>query len=430
MVKIYDNPSKDLWRELTTRNSLVADKTVAIRVAQIIDRVKAGGDKAVLSIAEEIDCVKLTSLKVTSQEINESCARVDNTIKKAILVAKANIYSFHYAQRMNEIDIDTMPGVRCLQRPVPIQNVGLYIPGGSAPLFSTVLMLAVPAKIAGCKNVVLCSPSNKDGKINDVILYAAHLCGIDNIYKIGGAQAIASMAYGTESITRCDKIFGPGNRYVTEAKQQISKETAAIDMPAGPSEVMIMADDSSIADFVASDMLSQAEHGADSQAIVVADNMLLAQEINKRVEAQVLGLSRSATAVKALEGSRIVVLNNRDDMVAFANMYAAEHLIISMNNEWEICDKITSAGSIFLGNYTPESAGDYASGTNHTLPTYGWAHSCSGVNLDSFIKKITIQQISKEGLAAIGSTVEVMAQAEGLTAHKNAVSIRLKTLSE
>ena len=428
-MKIYDNPGPEQWEALTARNAIQADP-VGDRVAAIIDRVRTEGDAALYDFSRTIDGVELTALQVSETEIDAACSRVAPAIQEAVKTARENIARFHEAQRMRPVEVETMSGVRCRQRAVPIERVGLYVPGGSAPLFSTVLMLAVPASIAGCRHVVLCTPPDKSGCVNDVILFAARLCGVTHVYKVGGAQAIAAMAYGTESIPKADKIFGPGNRYVTEAKQQVSRTQVSIDMPAGPSEVLVMADETADPEFSAADLLSQAEHGGDSQAILVASSLSFAERVEACVERQMKALSRESIVEKALEHSRIVVLDSREAMTAFANKYAAEHLIVSMENPWEIVDNITAAGSIFVGNYTPESAGDYASGTNHTLPTYGWARSCSGVNLDSFLKKITVQEITPDGLRGIGPVVETMAQAEGLSAHRNAVAVRLKTLNE
>lgn len=429
MMKIYDNPGPKQWEALTARNAIQAEP-VGEWVSAIIKRVRTEGDAALYDFSRAIDGVELTALQVSEMEIDAACARVEPAIQEAVKTARENIARFHEAQRMQPVEVETMPGVRCRQRAVPIERVGLYVPGGSAPLFSTVLMLAVPAAIAGCRHVVLCTPPDKSGRVNDVILFAARLCGVTHIYKVGGAQAIAAMAYGTESIPKVDKVFGPGNRYVTEAKQQVSRTQVAIDMPAGPSEVLVMADETANPEFSAADLLSQAEHGGDSQVILVASSLSFAEQVEACVERQMKTLSRESIVERALEHSRIVVLDSRKAMTDFANQYAAEHLIISMRNPWEIVDNITAAGSVFVGNYTPESAGDYASGTNHTLPTYGWARSCSGVNLDSFLKKITIQEITPDGLRGIGSIVETMAQAEGLSAHRNAVSVRLKTLNE
>ncbi len=426
-MKIYNNPHSEEWRELMAR-PLAKRTEIAPLVANIIEQVRCGGDAALCELALTIDKVELDDLRVSQCEIDETEAKIGEELKSAMALAASNIRSFHAAQRHADVDIETTAGVRCVQRAVAIERVGLYIPGGSAPLFSTVLMLALPAKIAGCKEVILCTPPSRDGGVAPAILYAAKLCGVDKIYKIGGAQAIAAMAHGTESIEAVDKIFGPGNQYVTEAKQQLSSTTVAVDMPAGPSEVLVMADSSAVASYVASDLLSQAEHGADSQAMLVCDSEMFAADVMRCIEEQLLLLDRSDIASKALENSRVVVLANRDQLVAFANGYAAEHLIISMEEPWEVASQITAAGSIFIGNYTPESAGDYASGTNHTLPTYGWARSYSGVNLDSFMRKMTILEITPEGLTKIGGAIETMASAEGLSAHRNAVTLRLKDI--
>ncbi len=426
-MKIIYSPTRGEWTSLAERPKAERSEIEPL-VAKIIERVKLGGDTAIKSLALEIDKATLTSLEVSQEEKDIASTEVSAELKAAIALAAANIERFHSAQHHAEVDIQTSKGVRCVQRSVAIKSVGLYIPGGSAPLFSTVLMLALPAKIAGCREVVLCTPSNSEGKVASAVLYAAEICGVKRVFKVGGAQAIAAMAYGTESIPKVDKIFGPGNQFVTEAKQQVSTQQVAIDMPAGPSEVLVIADHTSKAEYIASDLLSQAEHGADSQAIAVCSSMKLAQEVQTCVEQQMALLERAEIAAKAISNSQIIVLQERGEMIEFANLYAAEHLIISMDDAWEVASKITAAGSIFIGNYTPESAGDYASGTNHTLPTYGWARSYSGVNLDSFNRKITIQEITPEGLTTIGGAIEVMASAEGLSAHRNAVSIRLKDI--
>ncbi|MBQ2017940.1 MAG: histidinol dehydrogenase, partial [Alistipes sp.] len=370
--------------------------------------------------------VELDSLKVSDEEFKEAAEKVSPEVKAAIEVARKNITAFHTAQLPREVRVETQPGVVCIQRPVAIRRVGLYIPGGTAPLFSTVLMLALPAKIAGCEEVVLCTPTNKEGKVAAEVLYAAQQCGVTSVYKIGGAQAVAAMAYGTESVPKVDKIFGPGNRYVTLAKQLVSGRNTSIDMPAGPSEVMVMADESADARFVAADLLSQAEHGRDSQAMVVCNSESLAEVVMAEVECQTALLSRGEYIAESLKNSRAVVFESRQEMIDFANAYAAEHLIVSMQDAWSVVDKITAAGSIFVGNYSPESAGDYVSGTNHTLPTSGWAHSCSGVNVDSFMRKMTIQELSKEGLQGLSSTIVAMADAEGLEAHAAAVKVRME----
>ena len=423
MLKKYINPSRSDWAELCRRaeqdNSLIAE-----RVAAIVDQVINFGDAALLALAAEIDGVQLPQLQVTAAEIEQASRDVSDDVKTAIEVAVKNISAFHQAQMPREVRVQTMPGVECVQRPVAISRVGLYIPGGTAPLFSTVLMLALPAKIAGCGEVIMCTPTDKQGRVAAEVLYAAQRCGVDKIFKVGGAQAIAAMAYGTGVIPKVDKIFGPGNRYVTIAKQLVSGRNTSIDMPAGPSEVMVMADESADVRFVAADMLSQAEHGRDSQAIVVCNNEALADDVAEEVERQAAALSRGEYVKESLAHSRAIVFDCRADMIDFANTYAAEHLIVAMQDAWDVVDQITAAGSIFVGNYSPESAGDYASGTNHTLPTSGWARSCSGVNVDSFMRKITIQELSQEGLKSLSPTIVTMAAAEGLEAHANAVRVR------
>lgn len=427
-MEIYINPARDNWEKLTSRRRS-DDSSVDATVSSIIGKVKDNGDKALISLSEEIDKVRPDSLEVSREEKEEAVRLVPASMKSALEKAADNIRKFHKAQLPSEIRVETMPGVKCVSKPVPLDSIGLYIPGGSAPLFSTVLMLAIPAAVAGCRQVVLCTPPDRNGKVNPTVLYAAHLCGVGRIFKVGGAQAIAAMAFGTESIPRVDKIFGPGNRYVTRAKQMLSS-TVAIDMPAGPSEVMVLADSSAIPDFVASDLLSQAEHGADSQVMLVCTSEDFAARVREKVSAQLENLPRKDIAAKALEGSRIIVLGSSDDMTDFANLYAAEHLIISMENPWKAAERITAAGSIFIGNYSPESAGDYASGTNHTLPTSGWARSFSGVNTGSFMRRMTLQELTREGLDALGGTIMEMAAGEGLEAHRRAVEIRLSGLSD
>ena len=427
-MEIYINPARDSWEKLTSRRRS-DDSSVDATVSSIIGKVKDNGDKALISLSEEIDKVRPDSIEVSREEKEEAVRLVPANMKSALETAADNIRKFHKAQLPSEIRVETMPGVKCVSKPVPLDSIGLYIPGGSAPLFSTVLMLAIPAAVAGCRQVVLCTPPDRNGKVNSTVLYAAHLCGVGRIFKVGGAQAIAAMAFGTESIPRVDKIFGPGNRYVTRAKQMLSS-TVAIDMPAGPSEVMVLADSSAIPDFVASDLLSQAEHGADSQVMLVCTSEDFAARVREKVSEQLENLPRKAIAAKALEGSRIIVLGSSDDMTDFANLYAAEHLIISMENPWKAAERITAAGSIFIGNYSPESAGDYASGTNHTLPTSGWARSFSGVNTGSFMRRMTLQELTREGLDALGGTIMEMAAGEGLEAHRRAVEIRLSGLSD
>lgn len=424
-MNIYQNPESQAWAALCRRaeqgNSLIAE-----RVEAIVERVAKEGDAALFALAEQIDGVRLDSLAVSEQEFLDAEASVSDEVKAAIENAIRNIEAFHRAQLPSEVRVETQPGVVCVQRPVPISRVGLYIPGGTAPLFSTVLMLALPAKIAGCEDIILCTPTNKQGRVAAEVLYAARRCGVTKVFKAGGAQAVAAMAYGTESVPKVYKIFGPGNRYVTLAKQLVAGRNTSIDMPAGPSEVMVMADGSADAEFVAADMLSQAEHGRDSQAIVVCDSVAFAQKVAAAVEHRMAELSRADYVAESLKNSRAVVFDSREQMIAFANEYAAEHLIISMEDAWGVAAKITAAGSIFIGNYSPESAGDYASGTNHTLPTSGWAHSCSGVNIDSFMRKMTIQELSRDGIESLAQTIVVMAEAEGLEAHANAVKVRIE----
>ena len=424
-MNIYENPAREQWAALCRRaeqdNSLIAE-----RVEAIVERVREQGDEALLSLAAEIDGVQLQSLAVSEAEFAQAEQRVSEEVKAAIEVAVRNIEAFHRAQLPSEIRVQTQPGVECIQRPVPIRRVGLYIPGGTAPLFSKVLMLALPARLAGCEKVILCTPTNRQGEVAAEVLYAARRCGVAAIFKAGGAQAIAAMAYGTQSVPKVDKIFGPGNRYVTLAKQLVAGRNTSIDMPAGPSEVMVMADATADARFVAADMLSQAEHGRDSQAIVVCSSRTIAQAVEAEVERQRALLSREEYVAESLANSRAIVFDQEQDMIDFAQEYAAEHLIISMEDAWSVADMITSAGSVFIGNYSPESAGDYASGTNHTLPTSGWAHSCSGVNIESFMRRMTLQHLTREGVEALAPTIIAMAEAEGLEAHAAAVRVRIE----
>ena len=424
-MKRYFDPDMALWPGLTERVTS-DDAVIEARVQAILERVGNDGDKALTELAYEIDKVDLSAgIEVTAEEMEQAAREVSDELKSSIAAACDNISAFHSAQSFSQIEVQTAPGVKCIQKAVPIQRVGLYVPGGSAPLFSTVLMLAIPAKVAGCSEVVLCTPCSKEGKVASAVLYAAKVCGVDRIFKIGGAQAVAAMAYGTETVPAVDKIFGPGNRYVTKAKEIVSRRVA-IDMPAGPSEVLVMADETAVPSFVASDLLSQAEHGPDSQVILVCPTEEIADKVEAEVAVQLEKLPRKEVAVKALENSRVIVIPSPDRQIEFVNMYAAEHLIISMNDPWSVAEKITAAGSVFIGNYTPESAGDYASGTNHTLPTSGWARSMSGVNLDSFVRKITYQEITREGIEGLGSTIVTMARAEGLDAHANAALVRMK----
>lgn len=397
-------------------------------VAEIISQVRERGDEALREYASRFDGVELSDLRVSETEIAEAEQRVDEALKQAIAVAAGNIERFHAAQTMQPVEVSTMPGVECVQRAVPITNVGLYIPGGNSPLFSTVLMLAVPARLAGCKHIVMCTPPSKDGKVNAAILYAARLAGVTEIYKVGGAQAVAAMAYGTQSIPRVSKIFGPGNRFVMEAKMQVSRSAVAIDMPAGPSEVMIIADQDADAEFVASDFLSQAEHGPDSQSILLTTSESLAERLPGVIDDSLNRLPRREMMLRSLSHSHVIVLRDYDEIMRFANEYAPEHLIINTADAERLAERVENAGSVFIGPYSPESAGDYASGTNHTLPTSGYAKAYSGVNLDSFIKKITFQRLSPEGLRSIGSTIEIMAENEDLMAHRMAVTVRLKKM--
>ena len=426
-MEIIKYPNPDEWNKLIKRPALDVSSLFGT-VQKVLDEVRTQGDEAVKKYGEQFDKVKISDLLVSETEINEAETLVNAELKEAILIAKNNIEKFHEAQKFNGNRIETTTGVTCWQKAVAIEKVGLYIPGGSAPLFSTVLMLAIPAKIAGCKEIVLCSPPNKEGKLHPAILYAAKIAGVSIIVKAGGIQAIAAMAYGTESVPKVYKIFGPGNQYVTAAKQLVSLKEVAIDMPAGPSEVEVIADKNANPEFIAADFLSQAEHGPDSQAILVTTSEEIVEPVVKAVQEQLEKLPRKEITKKALLHSRIIVLKDDAEVIRFTNQYAPEHLIIQTNNYDFIADQITNAGSVFMGAYTPESAGDYASGTNHTLPTNGYARSYSGVNLDSFIKKITFQEITKEGIRNLGNTIEVMAAGEQLDAHRNAVTIRLSSL--
>lgn len=421
----YINPPRAEWPRLTERN-IPDDPAVDKAVSGIIADVRLRGDETLRNMALRFDHTEISCFEVSEAEIAEGCAKVSDGVKAAISLAKENITRFHSAQRPADVDVMTMPGVRCVQKPVAIDRVGLYIPGGRAPLFSTVLMLACPARIAGCKEIILCTPQSGNRPIAPEILYAAAVCGIDRIYRIGGAQAIAAMALGTESIPKVDKIFGPGNRYVTKAKQQLSA-TVAIDMPAGPSEVLVMADDSANPTFIAADLLSQAEHGPDSQAILVCTSERIASETQAEISRLSKKLSREDSVAGSLSHSRLIVMDGRDDMIDFVNAYAPEHLIISIKSPWTVAQEIRAAGSVFIGNYSPESAGDYASGTNHTLPTSAWARAYSGVNLDSFMRKITYQELTREGLGLLAPAITAMAEAEGLDAHALAVSVRTQS---
>ena len=428
-MKTYINPNRSDWPEILKRP--VFDVSgLNEKVGSILAEIKQDGDKALRKYTLQFDGVKLDDFKVTEKEIDAAENLVEERLKAAIVLAAKNIRKFHESQKTGIKKTETSPGVICWQKAVPVEKVGLYIPGGTAPLFSTVLMLAIPAKIAGCKEIILCTPPGKDGKINPAILYAAKVAGIKRVFSLGGVQAIGAMAYGTESVPKMYKIFGPGNQFVTAAKQLVSMTDVSIDMPAGPSEVLVVADEWSNPAFVAADLLSQAEHGADSQVVVVTNSEEMLNKIQQEINTQLKNLSRGEFAEKALKNSVAIVLEDEVESVELINEYAPEHLILCNKKYLEIAEKINNAGSVFLGNYTPESAGDYASGTNHTLPTYGWARSYSGVNLDNFVKKITFQEINSEGLKNIGPAVEIMAAAESLDAHKNAVSLRLKDLEK
>jgi histidinol dehydrogenase len=425
MINVIKYPGRKDWDEIIKR-PVFETASLEKTVKRILEKVKAKGDKAIRKYTKEFDGVELKKLTVNEKEIKAAEKLLPTGLKEAIQQAKLNIEKFHRSQVDAVNIIETMPGINCWRMSVGIEKVGIYIPGGTAPLFSTVLMLGVPAAIAKCKEIILCSPPSKDGSINPAILYAANLCSITRIFKAGGVQAIAAMAYGTETVPKVFKIFGPGNQYVTAAKQIIQKEGVAIDIPAGPSEVLVIADETAVDEFIAADLLSQAEHGTDSQAILLTTSISIAEAVQQRIQEQLEKLPRKEIAEKALAHSKIILLNSIDEAIELSNLYAPEHLILSCSNAEKLTDKVSSAGSVFIGNYSPESVGDYASGTNHTLPTNGYAATHSGVSVDSFVKKITFQQLSKNGLENIGNTVMQMAAAEGLEAHKNAVVIRLK----
>ena len=427
MMKVFNEPKRNEWASIIERPSIDAAQ-LNDNVRNIIDDVIAGGDAAIKKITLQFDRVSINELKVTAEKIAAAENLISAALKTAIQLAKVNIEIFHNSQIQKVERIETMPGVWCWRKSVGIEKVGIYIPGGSAPLFSTVLMLGIPAKIAGCKEIVLCTPPNEQGDIHPAILYAASLVGVTAIYSVGGAQAIAAMAYGTATIPKVHKIFGPGNQYVTAAKQLVQQNGIAIDMPAGPSEVCVWADENAIPSFVAADLLSQAEHGPDSQVILVANNKEIVSAIQLEIDLQLSALPRKDFATKALANSKAIILSNQDQAIDLINAYAPEHLILSVDNALQIADKIMNAGSVFIGNYSPESVGDYASGTNHTLPTNGYAKAYSGVSLDSFVKKITFQQLTERGLMNIAPTVIEMAEAEGLQAHSNAVSVRLNLI--
>ena len=424
---IIRHPKKSEWNAIVERPHLDVSRLNAT-VAAILDDIRVGGDESVKKYEEKFDRVSLATLAVSSEEIAESESLLDDDLKDAIWLAHSNIRQFHAAQIFKGVEIDTQQGVHCCQKSVAIEKVGLYIPGGTAPLFSTVLMLATPAKIAGCKEIVLCTPPSPDGKVNPAILYSAKVAGVSRIFKCGGVQAIGAMAYGTESIPKVFKIFGPGNQYVMAAKQQVSLHDVAIDMPAGPSEVCVIADKDADVEFVAADLLSQAEHGVDSQVILITDSEDIINKVAEETSRQLALLPRRDIASKSLENSKLILVDNLNEAMQLSNIYAPEHLIIQTENYADLALKVVNAGSVFLGKYACESAGDYASGTNHTLPTHGYATAYSGVNLDSYCRKITFQHLSEDGVRNIGKAVELMAEAEGLHAHRNAMTVRLKKL--
>ena len=427
-MNIYHYLNQSQLREVLKRPIMDTVKVEKI-VQPILDKVQRGGDRALKKLVLEYDHIDLDELWVSENELKDAENHVNANLKIAIEVAKKNIWKFHEAQQQPPLTVETMPGITCKRKSVPIRNVGLYIPGGTSPLFSTVLMLGIPALIAGCKKITIASPTNKMGKINPAVLYAARSLGIHSVLKLGGAQAIAALAYGSETIPKVDKIFGPGNQYVTTAKQLLSKEVS-IDMPAGPSEVMVIADEESKASFVAADLISQAEHGNDSQVVLVTKSQMVADAVILEIKEQLVQLPRKDMAEESLRNSVILIANTKKEIIKIINYYGPEHLILNINNPEKYIDKIYNAGSVFIGPYTPESAGDYASGTNHALPTNGWARSCSGVSLDSFVKKITFQEITKKGLKTLGPTLEVMADAEQLEGHKRAVTIRLESFEK
>lgn len=422
-MKVYKYPQRAEWPDLLKR-PVFENTSLKEKVKVVLDKIKSEGDAAIREYTAMFDKVEIDELLVSENETEAAIAQLDGELKAAIEVATSNIRKFHESQRFETKKVNTSAGVTCWQKSVAIEKVGFYIPGGTAPLFSTVLMLAIPAKIAGCREIVLCTPPRKDGTLPPAVLLAAKLSGITRVFKVGGIQAVAAMAYGTESIPKVSKIFGPGNQYVQAAKQMVSISDVSIDMPAGPSEVAVMADESAVPAYVAADLLSQAEHGVDSQVLLVTTSEALIEKVQKEIDNQLKVLPRMDYASKALDNSRILLVDSEDDMVDMINLYAPEHLIISLKNYAEVSERIINAGSIFLGNYTPESAGDYASGTNHTLPTNGWAKSYSGVNLDSFIRKITFQEITKDGIVGLAPVIAKMAEAESLFAHKNAAILR------
>lgn len=425
----YEYPDKKAWASIVERPCIDVSQLTST-VKGVLNDVRQNGDAAVKKYEEKFDHVVLASLRVSEEELAEAENLVDKDLKKALEQAHSNIAKFHEAQLFESTKVETCPGVVCWQKSVPIQKVGLYIPGGTAPLFSTVLMLATPAKIAGCAKIVLCTPPNREGKVNPAILVAARIAGVNEIYKAGGVQAIGAMAYGTETVPKVSKIFGPGNQYVMAAKQEVSLHDVAIDMPAGPSEVCVIADETSIPQFVAADLLSQAEHGTDSQVLLITTSQALLEDVKKELGVQLEQLPRKEIAAKSLDNSRLVLVRTTEEAMELSNEYAPEHLIICTKDYESLAEKVVNAGSVFLGNYACESAGDYASGTNHTLPTHGYALAYNGVNLDSYNRKVTFQNITEEGIRSIGTTVELMAENESLQAHRNAMTVRIKSLGK
>ncbi len=429
ILQIIENPEKHEWPTLLSRPSINSEN-LETAVRKILEDIKRRGDKAVLEYAVLFDKISAIDLKVGEKEFDEAEKNLGEELKAAISQAEKNISTFHSNQRLVEPEVEILPGIRCWRKSLAIEKIGLYVPGGTAPLFSTLLMLGVPARIAGCKEIIVCTPPQKDGTIHPAILYIAKLLRITNVFRVGGVQAIAAMAYGTETIPQVYKIFGPGNQWVTQAKKLILQEGIAIDMPAGPSELAIYTDESAVPAFVAADLLSQCEHGEDSQVILVTDSLTFAEKVNLELEAQIEKLPRKNIAEKSLKNSKMFLISNRSLSMDFLNMYAPEHLILACHDAETLAAKVHNAGSVFLGNYAPESAGDYATGTNHTLPTNGFARAYSGVSIESFVKKISFQKLSKEGLQSIGKTVIEMARAEGLEAHAEAIAVRLKTLKD
>jgi histidinol dehydrogenase len=424
-MNIHVNPARELWPQILQR-PLMDVTGLHAAVGEILNEIREKGDAALREYTFRFDGIKPDRFLVTEDELDAAETQVDHELKRAIMLAADNIEKFHAAQKTGILKMETMPGVTCWQKTVPVEKVGLYVPGGTAPLFSTVLMLSIPARVAGCSEIIICTPPGKNGTIHPAILFAARHAGVKKVFRLGGVQAIGAMTFGTESVPKVNKIFGPGNQYVTAAKQLVGMSHVAIDMPAGPSEVMVVADDTSHPAFVAADLLSQAEHGGDSQVVLIAHSMRLIEKVQEQIALQLKNLPRRQMAEMSLSNSVFIVMENMKNTVDIINFYAPEHLILSVSDYHELAEKVINAGSVFLGNFTPESAGDYASGTNHTLPTNGWASAYSGVNFDSFVKKITFQEITKEGIEALGPAVEIMAAAELLEGHKNAVTLRMQ----